>query len=103
MKHILKLAHTSKNGLKVYFINFDLKYPKIKTMKLREFFNLINSSLTSKHFKYWDIENINYHNKRIDFKNHLKFFISKKHAERVLRKLEYLKKQKIKRGYVWEQ
>lgn len=103
MKHHLKLAHTSKNGLKVFYINFDLKYPKIKTMNLREFFGLINSSLTSKDFKYWDIENINYHNKRINFKNHYKFFISKKHAERVLRKLKYLKQQKIKRGYVWQQ
>jgi len=103
MKHHLKLAHTSKNGLKVFYINFDLKYPKIKTMNLREFFNLINSSLTSKDFKFWDIENINYHNKRIDFKNHYKFFISKKHAERVLRKLKYLKQQRKKRGYVWQQ
>ena len=72
-------------------------------MNLREFFNLINSSLTSKDFKFWDIENINYHNKRIDFKNHYKFFISKKHAERVLRKLQYLKQQKRKKGYIWEQ
>jgi hypothetical protein len=55
------------------------------------------------YFKFFDIENINYHKKRIDFKNHLKFFISKKHAERVLRKLQYLKQQKRKRGYIWEQ
>ena len=103
MKHILKLACTSKNGLKVYYINFDLKYPKIKTMNLREFFRLINSGLTSRHFKFFDIENINYHNKRIDFKNHYKFFISKKHAERVLRKLQYLKQQKTKRGFIWQQ
>ena len=103
MRHILKLAHTSKNGLKVFYINFDLKYPKIEKMNLRDFFGLINSSLTSKHFKFFDIENINYHKKRIDFKNHLKFFISKKHAERVLKKLQYLKQQKTKKGYVWQQ
>lgn len=90
MKHILKLANTSKNGLKVFYINFELKRPKIKVMSLRNFFKIINKGLTSKHYKYLELDNIYYHKKRITFDKHYKFFLNKKHALRVLKKTNYL-------------
>lgn len=92
MKHILKFTNTSKNGLKIYYINFELKKPNIKYFTLREFLKILNRGLTSKHYKHFKISSIWYHKKRINFKGHYKFFTCRKLAERVLRKLNNQKR-----------
>lgn len=94
MKHNLKFTNTSKNGLKIYYINFELKKPNIKYFTLREFLRILNRGLTSKHYKYYKISSIWYHKKRITFKHHYKFFTCRQLAEQVLIKFNNQKRGK---------
>ena len=78
----------SKNDMKIYYINFDLKKPKIEFISLLDFIRFINKGLTSsdQNFKH-TIDNIYYHKKVMNFGKHYKFFSNIDNAEFVLNQL----------------
>ncbi len=79
----------SKNNLKIYYINFELKKPKIEFISLLDFIRFINKGLTSsdRNFKH-SIDNIFYHKKVMNFGKHYKYFTNYENAEFVLNQLK---------------
>ncbi len=79
----------SKNNLKIYYINFELKKPKIEFISLLDFIRFINKGLTSSDQNYkHTIDNIYYHKKVMNFEKHYKYFTSYENAEFVLNQLK---------------